>query len=489
MPDISKIKLPGSNQSYNIVDDGARELIAALSGSTKYLGVTTTPLTDGATTNPITVGGNSVTATTGNIVIYDKAEFIYDGNKWDEFGDLSNLGHLAELDEAVIYKGAGDTVLGEATTFTASSSSVSFSGGTTDKVLGSDATFTTTVTPETAHFYVSRKTNVAVGTSGTETFVKSYPGATQKLATTTVTGTNGTDTATLVSSKVSKKLTTTSVPNVTSTGSASTWSFAMGTGNDSTTLIISGGNSVAPTLGTAITCATGGLSDTSASSNVGGEVVSSFSTSDKTLAKVASSATTVATGGLTSSGSGGSVMTGLGTPTTGSAATGVEVTQQPAFSIEEDLVDGDVELVVGITSATTTTNSKDEVTALTGIGTGTAAAQTITVGSNDKVKVAKYDDLIGGEGVVITGETPTVYSVEELDDSDITVSNPATSVVGGTTYRNTWTSELFFGSASASMGGTTVSGACVISADQHTVTVTIPNVSGNITFSYELDLN
>ena len=50
---------------------------------------------------------------------------------------------------------------------------------------------------------------------------------------------------------------TTTVPNVTSVGSASTWSFAMGTGNDEHTLIISGGNGTAPSLGTAKTVATG----------------------------------------------------------------------------------------------------------------------------------------------------------------------------------------------------------------------------------------
>ena len=50
---------------------------------------------------------------------------------------------------------------------------------------------------------------------------------------------------------------TTTVPNVTSAGSASTWSFAMGTGSDEHTLIISGGNGTAPSLGTVITVATG----------------------------------------------------------------------------------------------------------------------------------------------------------------------------------------------------------------------------------------
>ena len=66
----------------------------------------------------------------------------------------------------------------------------------------------------------------------TDTFVKSYPGVTSKLATTTV-------------------------PNVTSIGAASTWSFAMGTGDHAHALVISGGNGSAPTLGAAKTVATG----------------------------------------------------------------------------------------------------------------------------------------------------------------------------------------------------------------------------------------
>lgn len=46
-----------------------------------------------------------------------------------------------------------------------------------------------------------------------------------------------------------------SVPNVTSVGTASTWSFTVGTGNDANTLIISGSNGTAPTLGPAISAA------------------------------------------------------------------------------------------------------------------------------------------------------------------------------------------------------------------------------------------
>ena len=88
-------------------------------------------------------------------------------------------------------------------------------------------------------------------------------------------------------------------------------------------------------------------------------------------------------------------MTGLGTATTASALTGVKVTSQPTVALATGAAAGTgvISVATGITSASTTTNSKDEVTAVTGIGTGTAAAQTITVGTNDKVSVAKYGDL------------------------------------------------------------------------------------------------
>ena len=99
MADISKITLP-SGTTYNIKDQGARDLIDEMSGYTDFLGVTTTALTDGATTNPITINGASVTAKKGNIVTYGSAEFIFNGTAWQLFGDLSGLGDLAFKDSA-----------------------------------------------------------------------------------------------------------------------------------------------------------------------------------------------------------------------------------------------------------------------------------------------------------------------------------------------------------------------------------------------------
>lgn len=107
MANIKRITLP-SGTTYDIVDQGARDLIEELSGYTAFLGVTTTALTDGSTTNPITIGGQSVTAVTGNIVTYGSKEFIFNGTAWQEFGDLSALGDLAYADTAsASYKPAG----------------------------------------------------------------------------------------------------------------------------------------------------------------------------------------------------------------------------------------------------------------------------------------------------------------------------------------------------------------------------------------------
>ena len=249
MADISKITLPSGN-TYDIKDATARQLISG--------GVVFTVAWDGVSTPTVAnipagvVVTYSSTDYTGTMAAaagtmgtfylvktgtgtnkYDEYVTVRTGTSgsytyaWEKLGtqevDLSGLGALAYKNSVTVNTGSGDVVLGESTTFTAGSSSVTFTGGSTD------------------------------------TFVKSYPGATSKLATTTV-------------------------PNVTSAGSASTWSFAMGTGNDSETLIISGANSTAPTLGTA---------------------------------------KTVATGSLASNGGGDSVMTGLGTATTASAVTGI----------------------------------------------------------------------------------------------------------------------------------------------------------------------
>lgn len=97
-PTLSKIILP-SGQEYDIKDAKARSDIAdiqsAIAGGLHFLGTTTTALTDQATTNPIVINGNNVTAKAGDLVLYGQKEFLFDGTKWLEMGDLSLLGALA----------------------------------------------------------------------------------------------------------------------------------------------------------------------------------------------------------------------------------------------------------------------------------------------------------------------------------------------------------------------------------------------------------
>ena len=375
MATISKITLPSGN-TYEIKDAYARQLIAggvsfivAWNGSSAPVAASIpagVKVTYNGTTTTGTLAPSAAQAGAFYLVksstetealdMYDEYVVVGSGSnkQWEKLGDttlnLDNLGELAYKDSAT-------------GTATASSSAVTFTGRTTDTVLGSDATFTTTVTPSTTNIKATAS-GVAVGANGTaaaitgfgthttETFVKSVSAdTTKKLVTTTVPNVTG-------NSNVS-------IPNVTSVGSASTWAFNMGTGDDDETLIISGANSTAPTLGTAL------------------------SASKVTLG----TAKTVATGEATTSGSGSAIVTNvtigdsaaaitaLGTPTTSNCLTGVKVTSQPTVSLATGATAGTgvISVATGIASATTTTNDKDEVTAVTNVGTGTAAGQSVTI--------------------------------------------------------------------------------------------------------------
>lgn len=483
-PYISKITLPSGN-TYDIKDATAREAIAALEGGSYFLGITSTEIHDGSTLATISIGGVDTTATNGNIAIYGKKEFIFDGTKWSEFGDL----------EALKLTTATTNVLGAGTTLTNSTSAVTFSGGTTDKVLGEATTFALTNgaithgTPTTDSVlgadtvFAASAPSVSLGGSTkylsasaiganttwsskdqkevvtgytsptTDTFVKSVAAETnKKLVITSITPTNGTETVSKVTQTASKLVTTSvpnvtgnsdvTIPNVTSIGSASNWSFAMGTGTDNETLIISGGNGTAPTLGTAlsaskvtlgtaITAATGAVD----SNGSGSDIVTSVSVSDKTVAK-AGSAMNVATGDTATDGTGAAIvtgvtigesasaLTGLGTPATatviGSSST--FNTTQPTISLTANAETANgritylesatptataptisvstpdvVSAVTGMPTSTVgtaiTVGTNDKVTAITGVGTGTAAAQSITIGNNDIVAAITTAEL------------------------------------------------------------------------------------------------
>ena len=103
MADISKITLP-SGASYDIKDAAARsdieEIKTAIAGGITFVGQTTTELSDGATTAVIVVNGDNVTAVKGMLAVYGNKEFVFDGTKWIEMGDLSLIGDLGWKDSA-----------------------------------------------------------------------------------------------------------------------------------------------------------------------------------------------------------------------------------------------------------------------------------------------------------------------------------------------------------------------------------------------------
>lgn len=103
MADISKLTLLNGT-TYDIKDAQARsdieDIKGAIAGGVTFMGETTTALTDGATTNPITINNKSVSAIKGYLVVYNSKEFVFDGSKWIEMGDLSVLGALAYKDSA-----------------------------------------------------------------------------------------------------------------------------------------------------------------------------------------------------------------------------------------------------------------------------------------------------------------------------------------------------------------------------------------------------
>lgn len=432
MPDrsyISKVRLPGPNGNdgglYYIKDEEARELIEQLAGATIFLGVTTTELYDGDTEHSsIVINGETIEVPIGGMAIYDDKEFIWNGSQWFQFGDLSTLGSLAYQNVVHLQKGTGTQVLGENTTFTVPSTTVNLGSSTTDDVLGSGTTFqmvqpTITVTPTTTYLQAVA-TGAAVGADGTASVVTGYSAPTmmqfvksvtaesnKKLVTTSIQQVSGTETVSKVLQSASK-LVTTSLQGVSSVGSASSWTFTMGSGtDDSETLFISGNNSTVPTLTPMTTLATGSV----ASNGSGSSIVTEVSISDKTVAKAGNSVT-VATGSTDALGTGDAIVTdisigeqqeaivSLGTASTETVLTGVKVTSQPRVNLSTGATAGKgvVSVATGITSATATDgevliDTLDSVQAITELGSASLQSVNVEVGTNDRVKVAEYDDL------------------------------------------------------------------------------------------------
>lgn len=276
MADISKIRLPGSNQDYNIKDTVARNMISGgitfeIVWAAANYASSTAPDATKLSTIPAGVhvtynnGANQATGTLeasadtkakfyliysktqlGDLDVFNEYVTIESGTSyfWEKIGDtridLSNIVTDVTLSKQT------DVVLGENTTFTNASSAVTLGTPTKDNALGEATTFTGSASGGDVALnstYLSAESNgtasVVTGyTPTTDTFLKSASAETSKLVTTSIVPTNGTESVSKVTkaasklvqtnivptngvetvSKVTKtasKLVTTSIPNVT----------------------------------------------------------------------------------------------------------------------------------------------------------------------------------------------------------------------------------------------------------------------------------
>ena len=472
-PYISKVTLPSGN-TYDLKDEEARELIHELQSTGSYLGITTSNISEGSTINPIVIDGTNVTAHNGDWCLHEETRtvgqqsvtsniaYIFNSsNKWQEFSDMTNLGGLAYKDSAsgtvndyvtgvasasatvksktLKFTPAGtnapssvsftppttDDVLGKDTTFTNSSSSVSFGTHTTATVLKSSVTATVPKTSSTPKYLTKDTAITGLGTPSTEEFVQSYPGTTSKLSTTTVTGVSGSTTA--------SKATAGTAVAVAKAGTAAT----VASGNLGTETSTQGANT--PMWGATVTNETLSftfkpLSTTSVTPAVSNGSITPYTFADVTVPKAATSATTVATGSLAANGGGASVMTGLGTATTKNAVTGYASPTTKKFvdgtsaSSGTDTITYVESVGTSGTDSVTFATSGNTAKAIIALGAGTAAAQDITVGTNDIVAA-----------ITALGEGTAAAQIFSGTEGDISHNHSATASVTLETGNKTFT--------------------------------------------------
>ena len=411
MADISRIKLPSGN-SYDIKDSTARSMIAGgisfniVWTATDYASSTAPDSTKlGDIPAGVTVyynnGASSATGTltastdtkgkfyliysktqSGTLDMFDEYATIETGASslaWEKIGDT-----LIDLSNVV----TGVTLNKETTNVV-----TGYASPTTDSVIGADATFTVTqptitVTPTTTNIKATAS-GTAVGADGTaaaitgfgahttDTFVKSVSAETNKnLVTTSVP--NVTENISVSIPNVTGN-TSVSIPNVTGnttvTANKSTWTFTMGSGDDAETLVIGGGNGSDVTA----TNTTLGTNLTATNTTLGTNLTATNTTLGTAITCATGETSTTGTGdavvtGVTI-GSSAAAITALGTPTTSNCLTGVKVTTQPTVALATGATAGSgvISVATGITSASASGgnvawNSKDAVTALTGLG-------------------------------------------------------------------------------------------------------------------------
>lgn len=169
MAEISRITLP-SGTTYDLKDAEARRIIEALVGgdAVVFMGVSTTPITDGGSEQP-TISGETVTPAAGQLFFYGTEEFIWgQDNKWHALGSLDALGALAYKDNASGKVTPSGTV--SAPTFTGTETTSTGSYTPSGNVAAPTISVTTAGTTDTIHNPTSETV--------TKTVITAAPGAT-----------------------------------------------------------------------------------------------------------------------------------------------------------------------------------------------------------------------------------------------------------------------------------------------------------------------
>jgi len=268
---------------------------------------------------------------------------------WEPFGST----HLPDMTDYVKNKSGHSG--GTAGNFAyADTGTVSWGNHTKATVLKSSVTATVPKPSGATKYLKLTKTTgnalTGLGDPSTDTFVKSYPGSTSKLTTTSVTGVQS-------STTTASKATAGTAVAVAKAGTAAT--VASGSlGTETATRTANTPMWGATVENETLSFTFKPLSTTSVTPAVSNGSITPYTFADVTVPIKNTSATTVATGAVATGSSGASVMVGLGTPTTASA-----ITDYAAPTSDTFLKD------VTASTTTTSTDGPGVITAVSTSGT------------------------------------------------------------------------------------------------------------------------
>lgn len=298
MPDIKQITLP-NNTTYDLRDSRVDSII---SQGTRWVGVTTTAISDGSTTSTIVIDGASHNAEIGDIASYNNMEFIWNGTVWQEFGSTGSLKTLAFKDSVAVKTTIPKTFT---SSFSGTQGTVSVSGTTTGSVSETKSAVTVSKASSGTATYTPQGSNASSSVSGTCSVtpsgsISTGTGTANYTPAGSVSGTVGTPTISVKTAGATKSITP-----FGSAGTLPSCTLPTYTVSDGVLTITSGSFSAGtlPSGGTAVTVKTGDAAYQSSQptfsgsfSGTGAELKFSGSASSGTISGTAAAQTFTGTG-------------------------------------------------------------------------------------------------------------------------------------------------------------------------------------------------